>query len=31
MPKIPVSKRSQSSDLDDAIKEFDERNTKFNE
>ena len=31
MSKIPVSKRSQSSDLDDAIKEFNERNTKFNE
>ena len=26
--KIPISKRSQSLDLDDAIKEFDERNKK---
>ena len=31
MSKIPISKRSQSPDLDDAIKEFDERNKKKND
>ena len=29
MSKIPISKRSQSPDLDDDIKEFDERNKKI--
>ena len=29
MSKIPISKRSQSPDLDDVIKEFDERNKKY--
>ena len=28
MSRIPISKRSQSPDLDDAIKEFDEYNKK---
>ena len=30
MSKIPISKRSQSSDLDNALKELDEQYKKYN-